>query len=142
MYFRNAGRTIGMIILSNIFQASQQHCCITAAGMLRQSKVIAMTSYQALISSCVSFEIQANCTFYSPASLEDCKLMRAFAQLNFLQLVVRSRGKWSRCQQGGDSQICYYFLILISLILFVNLTMESSDSINEGKKDLQVLLEK
>ena len=68
--------------------------------------------------------------------------MRAFAQLNFSQLVVRSRGKWSRRQQEGDSQIRYYFLILISLILFVNLTMESSDSINEGKKDLQVLLEK
>ena len=68
--------------------------------------------------------------------------MRTFAQLNFLQLEVRARGKWSRRQQGGDSQIRYYFLILISLILFVNLTMESSDSINEGKKDLQVLLEK
>ena len=68
--------------------------------------------------------------------------MRVFALLNFSQLVVRSRGKWSRHQQGRDSQICYYFLILISLILFVNLTMESSDSINEEKKDLQVLLEK
>ena len=68
--------------------------------------------------------------------------MRTFAQLNFLQLEVRAHGKWSRRQQGGDSQIRYYFLILISLILFVNLTMESSDSINEGKKDLQVLLEK
>ena len=68
--------------------------------------------------------------------------MRAFAQLSFSQLVVRACGKWSRHQQGGDSQIRYYFLILISLILFVILTMESSDSINEGKMDLQVLLEK
>ena len=38
--------------------------------------------------------------------------------------------------------VIYFFLILISLILFAKLTMESSDSINEGKNDLQVLLEK
>ena len=44
-------------------------------------------------------------------------------------------------QQGNDSQISFLF-ILIPLILFVNLTVESSDSINEGKNDLQVLLEK
>ena len=31
---------------------------------------------------------------------------------------------------------------MISAILFVNLTRESSDSINEGENDLQVLLEK
>ena len=44
-------------------------------------------------------------------------------------------------QQGNDSQISFLF-ILIPLILFVNLTVESRDSINEGKNDIQVLLEK
>ena len=39
-YFRIAGRTIGRIILSNIFQTSQQHFCTTAAGMLQMSKVV------------------------------------------------------------------------------------------------------
>ena len=68
--------------------------------------------------------------------------MSAFAQINLPQFAVRSRGKWSCLQQGNDSQISYFFLILISLILFVYLTMESSDSINEGKNDLQVLIEK
>ena len=53
-YFRNVRKTIGRIILSNIFQTSQQHCCTTAAGMLQVSKVVAPTSQQALISRCVS----------------------------------------------------------------------------------------
>ena len=70
--------------------------------------------------------------------------MRAFVQINLSQFAVRSRGERSRLQQGNDSQISYLsiFFILISLIVFVYLTMESSDSINEGKNDLQVLIEK
>ena len=53
-YFRNVRKTIGRIILSNIFQTSQQHCCTTAAGMLQISKVVAPTFQQALILRCVS----------------------------------------------------------------------------------------
>ena len=68
--------------------------------------------------------------------------MRVFVQINLLQFAVGSRGEWSHLQQGGDSQISLIFFILIPLIFFVNLMMESSDSINEGKNDLQVLLEK
>ena len=68
--------------------------------------------------------------------------MRAFAQINLSQFAVGSHGEWSCLQQGDDSQISFIFFILIPLILFVNLTMESSDSINEGKNDIQVLLEK
>ena len=68
--------------------------------------------------------------------------MRAFAQINLSQFVVGSRDEWSCLQQGDNSQISFIFLILIPLILFVNLTMESSDSNNEGKNDIQVLLEK
>ena len=68
--------------------------------------------------------------------------MRAFAQINLSQFAVGSCGEWSRLQQGDGNQISFIFLILIPLILFVNLTMESSDSINEGKNDMQVLLEK
>ena len=67
--------------------------------------------------------------------------MRAFAQINLSQFVVRSCGEWSYLQQGDDSQI-FYFLILISIIFFVNLTMESSDSINEEKNYIQKLLER
>ena len=79
---------------------------------------------------------------YSLASPEECKLMRAFAQISLSQFVVGSRGEWSRLQQGYDSQISFIFVISIPLILFVNLTIESSDSINERKNDIQVLLEK
>ena len=63
--------------------------------------------------------------------------MRAFAQINLSQFAVRSRGERSRLQQGDDIQVSYYFFsYLISLILFVNLTKESSDSIDEGENDL------
>ena len=63
--------------------------------------------------------------------------MRAFAQTNLSQFAVRSRGERSRLQQGDDIQVSYYFFsYLISLILFVNLTKESSDSIDEGENDL------
>ena len=63
--------------------------------------------------------------------------MRAFAQINLSQFAVRSRGERSRLQQGDDMQVSYYFFsYLISLILFVNLTKESSDSIDEGENDL------
>ena len=72
---------------------------------------------------------------YSLASPEKCKLMRAFAQINLSQF-------WSRLQQGDDSHISFTFLNLIPLIFVVNLTMESSDSVNEGKNGIQVLLEK
>ena len=47
-----------MIILSNIFQKSQQHCCATAAGMLQFSKVVAPTSYQVLIQNRVSLHFE------------------------------------------------------------------------------------
>ena len=79
---------------------------------------------------------------YSLASPEKCKLMRAFAQINLSQFAVGSRDEWSRLQQGDDSYISFIFFILIPLIHFVNLTMESSDSVNEGKNGIQVLLEK
>ena len=46
---------------------------------------------------------------YSLASPEECKLMRAFAQINLSQFAVRSRGEWSHLQQGNDSQISYLF---------------------------------
>ena len=68
--------------------------------------------------------------------------MKAFAQINLSQFAVASRGERSRLHQGDDSQISFLFLFLIPLILLVNLTMESSDSINEGKNDIQMLLEK
>ena len=55
-YFKNVGRTIERMILSNIFQASQQHCCMTTAGMLQVSKIVALTSQQALISSYVKYK--------------------------------------------------------------------------------------
>ena len=59
-------------------------------------------------------------TEYSLASPEECKLMRAFVQINLSQFMVRSRGKRSRLQQGDDSQISSFdFLVLIPLILFV-----------------------
>ena len=45
-------------------------------------------------------------------------------------------------QQGDDSQISYLCSYFNLFNPFVNLTMESSDLINEGKNDLQVLLEK
>ena len=57
MYFRNVRKTIGRIILSNIFQTSQQHCC-TTAGMLRVSKVVASTSQQSLILRCVRLYLE------------------------------------------------------------------------------------
>ena len=68
--------------------------------------------------------------------------MRAFVQINLSQFAVRSRGEWSRLQQGDDSQISFLFLNLILLNLFLNLTMESSDLIKEGKNNMQVPLEK
>ena len=53
-YFRNVERTIGRIVLSNIFQNNQQHCCQSTAGMLQVSKVVMPTSQQALTLCCVS----------------------------------------------------------------------------------------
>ena len=44
---------------------------------------------------------------YSLASPEECKLMRTFAQINFSQFAVRSRGERSHFQQRDDSQISY-----------------------------------
>ena len=78
-----------------------------------------------LLFTCISGGVQAN---------------ESVCADHFSQVAVRSRGEWSRLQQGDDSQI--FFSYLISLIFFLNLTKESSDSINEGKNDLQVLLEK
>ena len=57
-YFKNLIRTIGRIILSNIFQTSQQHCCTTAAGMLLVPKFVAPASEQALISRFVSLYLE------------------------------------------------------------------------------------
>ena len=46
--------------------------------------------------------------------------MRAFAQINLSQFAVRSRGEWSRLQQGDNSQMSSFdFLVLIPSILFV-----------------------
>ena len=67
--------------------------------------------------------------------------MRALVQINLAQFLIRYCSEQSRLELGDDRQISYFF-ILISLILFVKLTMESSGSINERKNDLQVLLEK
>ena len=67
--------------------------------------------------------------------------MRALLQISLAQFLIRYCSEQSRLQLGDDRQISYFF-ILISLILFVKLTMESSGSINERKNDLQVLLEK
>ena len=53
-YFTNVRKTIRSVILSNIFQTRQQHCCTTAAGMFQVSKVVAPTSQQVLIPRCVS----------------------------------------------------------------------------------------
>ena len=47
--------------------------------------------------------------YYSLASPEECKLMRAFAQINLSHFAVRSRGEWSHLQQGDNSQISYLF---------------------------------
>ena len=55
--------------------------------------------------------------FYSLASPEERKLMRAFVQINFSQFVVRSRGEWSILQQGNDSQKSYLFIFLILISL-------------------------
>ena len=57
-YFKNVRKTIGMIVLSNIFQTSQQHCCTTAARMLQVSKVVTPTSQQALIPRCISLYLE------------------------------------------------------------------------------------
>ena len=46
----------------------------------------------------------------SLASPEECKLMRAFAQINLSQFVVRSCGERSCLQQEDDSQISFFFL--------------------------------
>ena len=67
--------------------------------------------------------------------------MRALVQINLAQFLIRYCSEQSRLELGDDRQISYFF-ILISLILFVKLMMESSGSINERKNDLQVLLEK
>ena len=48
--------------------------------------------------------------FYSLASLEKWKLMRAFAQINLSQFVVRSCGERSCLQQENNSQISFFFL--------------------------------
>ena len=63
--------------------------------------------------------------------------MRALVQISLAQFLIRYCSEQSRLQLGDDRQISYFF-ILISLILFVKLTMESSGSINERK----MLLEK
>ena len=57
-YFKNTGKTIRKLILSNIFQTSQQHCCTTAAEMLQVSKNVVPTSQQSLFSSCVSLYLE------------------------------------------------------------------------------------
>ena len=67
--------------------------------------------------------------------------MRALVQINLAQFLIRYCSEQSCLELGDDTQISYFF-ILISLILSVKLTMESSGSINERKNDLQVLLEK
>ena len=67
--------------------------------------------------------------------------MRALVQINLAQFLIRYCSEQSCLEPGDDTQISYFF-ILISLILSVKLTMESSGSINERKNDLQVLLEK
>ena len=53
--------------------------------------------------------------------MEECKLMKAFAQINLSQFAVRSPGKRSHLQQEDDSQmsLIFHFLISIVLILFV-----------------------
>ena len=79
---------------------------------------------------CPSVRLLVKYKFLFAAPPEECKLMRAFAQI-LLLFTVGSHGEWSCLQQGDDSQVSFIFLILIPLILFVNLTMESSDSINE-----------
>ena len=61
-YFRNVRKTIGSIILSNIFQTSQQHCCTTVVGMFQVSKVAAPNSQQALILRCVSLYLECKQT--------------------------------------------------------------------------------
>ena len=63
--------------------------------------------------------------------------MRALVQISLAQFLIRYCSEQLRLQLGDDRQISYFF-ILISLILFVKLTMESSGSINERK----MLLEK
>ena len=40
----------------NQLWVTQQHCCTTAAGMLKVSKIVALTSQQALISSYVKYK--------------------------------------------------------------------------------------
>ena len=67
--------------------------------------------------------------------------MRALVQINLAQFLIRYCSEQSCLELGDNTQISYFF-ILISLILSVKLTMESSGSINERKNDLQVLLEK
>ena len=52
---------------------------------------------------------------YSLASPEECKLMRAFAQINLSQFAVRSCGERSHLQQGNDSQISYLFFSYLNL---------------------------
>ena len=66
--------------------------------------------------------------------------MRGFTQINLSQFEVRSRGERSRLQQGDDSQISSFYILI--LILYVKFGNGTSDSINEGKTDMHVLLEK
>ena len=46
------------MILTNIFQRIQQHCCTTAAGMLQVFIVVAPKSQQTLILSCASLYLR------------------------------------------------------------------------------------
>ena len=48
----------------------------------------------------------------------------------------------SSLQQGDDSQISFLFSYFNPFNHFCSLTMESSDSINEGKNDIRVLPQK
>ena len=57
-YFKNVRKSIGRIMLSNMVQTSQQHCCMTAAGMLQVYKVVALASQQALIPRCVGLYLE------------------------------------------------------------------------------------
>ena len=59
----------------------------------------------------VKSQIIATCAThsYSLASPEECKLMRAFAQVNLSQFADRSRGERSRLQQENDRQVSYLF---------------------------------
>ena len=108
-YFRNVGKTIGRIILSNIFQTSQQHCCTTAAGMLQVSKVVAPTSQQALIPRCVSLYLECKQTVLRRrefACMHRIKQYTLHLKISLFTLSLPQNAFKNVCNKTGSCTAC------------------------------------